>query len=580
MSLNTKNSIAHRFWSNLAYDKMTSQIEAVPSPSLDTTQATEVEQDAWEKYLQVVLDHEREEIKQWRDEIDTLLVFAGLFSAVLTAFNVQYYPELKSSSTAQPSTAAVVINALWFLALVLSLAAASIGISAKQWLSHYMVPNTVTVIQRLRVWHLRHQSFQRWHVPEIIEVLPLLLQLSLAAFLTGIAILLWTLHRAVAAIVIAPMGTLLLFTIWTVITPSIVNPGCPYKSPQARWIYLLSRYMTLDDGVVHLHDEDDEPKDHSGSGPQKSSFGIRHNALPVNDWLGREDHWIHTVAPPFATASTDLAVAVDTTIQNDDFLQVAVLPALTRVDAIAAYKLVSDIVCSRAHIKSLDRLVDPWSGTAAWFQDEVNSKTIVTFADLTMVALHAVSEHSYALPRSTSLSVGSTNPYPEDRQRRVERLLALLNHLLQGFTGKRFGPFCEPLAKWFVHNRSHLSGKRISWRTREYALWLVALHWDGFNNAYPQEHGFHQIVTAMLQNRREDAQLQLQWRSLEAERRIAVLATHLLSRSLRDTPKTTDANTLATASSSLPSSVAATNRVRTSHGYNEELDETTMFQGI
>ncbi|KAI0688772.1 hypothetical protein C8T65DRAFT_528548, partial [Cerioporus squamosus] len=50
---------------------------------------------AWETTADIVKKSSDEMIERWNKEIDTLLVYAGLFSAILTAFNVwQSYPLL------------------------------------------------------------------------------------------------------------------------------------------------------------------------------------------------------------------------------------------------------------------------------------------------------------------------------------------------------------------------------------------------------------------------------------------------------------------------------------------------------
>ncbi|KAI0649471.1 hypothetical protein C8Q79DRAFT_876040, partial [Trametes meyenii] len=36
-------------------------------------------------------DYDEAMVRGWKEEIDTLLVFAGLFSAVVTAFNIEAY---------------------------------------------------------------------------------------------------------------------------------------------------------------------------------------------------------------------------------------------------------------------------------------------------------------------------------------------------------------------------------------------------------------------------------------------------------------------------------------------------------
>ncbi|EPS99753.1 hypothetical protein FOMPIDRAFT_1085518, partial [Fomitopsis schrenkii] len=115
-----------------------------------------------------VWQHESERVKRWRNEINSLLTFAGLFSAVVTGFGVQYYgilrpppdpsmqtllqisrelevivnyttgsstpaflPAYSSASTPLPAAAPTYIATLWFAALVCGLGAASISVN--QW---------------------------------------------------------------------------------------------------------------------------------------------------------------------------------------------------------------------------------------------------------------------------------------------------------------------------------------------------------------------------------------------------------------------------------------------------------------
>ncbi|EJD46863.1 hypothetical protein AURDEDRAFT_22173, partial [Auricularia subglabra TFB-10046 SS5] len=47
--------------------------------------------EAWQKCSELVENHDRGMCEAYREQIDTLLVFAGLFSAVVTAFTVESY---------------------------------------------------------------------------------------------------------------------------------------------------------------------------------------------------------------------------------------------------------------------------------------------------------------------------------------------------------------------------------------------------------------------------------------------------------------------------------------------------------
>uniref|UniRef100_A0A0W0FG04 DUF6535 domain-containing protein n=1 Tax=Moniliophthora roreri TaxID=221103 RepID=A0A0W0FG04_MONRR len=71
----------------------------IPNPRPKPTRPTEnvdeekkpTRTESWERVLKEVSRHDEDMVKGWRDDIDTLLVFAGLFSAVVTAFVIESY---------------------------------------------------------------------------------------------------------------------------------------------------------------------------------------------------------------------------------------------------------------------------------------------------------------------------------------------------------------------------------------------------------------------------------------------------------------------------------------------------------
>ncbi|ESK83421.1 hypothetical protein Moror_15606 [Moniliophthora roreri MCA 2997] len=103
--------------------------------------------ESWGKLLQAVMNFDDDMVKNWKEDIDTLLVFAGLFSAVVTAFTIESYQwlvedpvditvvlltqismQLNASQTAsltrtpfKPDPSSIRINCFWFLSLIFSL---------------------------------------------------------------------------------------------------------------------------------------------------------------------------------------------------------------------------------------------------------------------------------------------------------------------------------------------------------------------------------------------------------------------------------------------------------------------------
>ncbi|EJD44308.1 hypothetical protein AURDEDRAFT_65432 [Auricularia subglabra TFB-10046 SS5] len=190
-----------------------------------------VKDEAWQNCVRAMEKHDSVLCRGYREEIDTLLVFAGLFSAVVTAFSIESYQWLQNDpqeamvmlllqivdSVSTNGTSATIptnfglsasvsarINIYWFMALSLSLSAALIGILCKQWIREFerYVGASARDIVALR--QMKFDGLLNWKVGDIIGILPLLLQFSLALFALGVLELLWRLHTVVAAAVCVP----------------------------------------------------------------------------------------------------------------------------------------------------------------------------------------------------------------------------------------------------------------------------------------------------------------------------------------------------------------------------------------
>ncbi|OCH84573.1 hypothetical protein OBBRIDRAFT_741355, partial [Obba rivulosa] len=244
----------------------------VPNSELPDHFAREASETAWADCARTARSHDEELAKAWKEEIDALLVFAGLFSGVLTAFIVVVYPLLNptptpdvntaillrisaqldtisaprgsvesiqpasmqstSPSSGQPSSVWTLISCLWFTSLILSLSASSISLIVRQWLNHFTSPTPSDPICSTYIHCLRwYMGFLAWHVPGTLNILPLLLQLALIFFLVGLVILTWTLSAIVAAVTTPLVIILLSFLAFTTLAP-IWKTKCPYKSPQ------------------------------------------------------------------------------------------------------------------------------------------------------------------------------------------------------------------------------------------------------------------------------------------------------------------------------------------------------------
>lgn len=216
----------------------------------------------WTVYKDHATTNDAMRLDGWNKTLDILLIFAGLFSAVVTTFIGESYQQLQPdweeytgrlvfavleaqhtpgqfalpnmrgmapSSFSAPCIARW-INALWVLSLILSLGVALLAILAKQWLVQYDARITSSGGSP-RDWALRHafyvEGFETWRIGTIIEMLPLLLHLALVLFLAGLVLFFWTLDAGVAGLVLLLTAALLAFYLST-ISLSLWFPACPY----------------------------------------------------------------------------------------------------------------------------------------------------------------------------------------------------------------------------------------------------------------------------------------------------------------------------------------------------------------
>ncbi|PBK99478.1 hypothetical protein ARMGADRAFT_1125397 [Armillaria gallica] len=220
----------------------------------------------WKTYEDESRSYDPNMVEESRQNVDVLLVFAGLFSAVVTTFVVQTSQSLQPDYTAMsasllyesvlvqraiangssadviapsslnptitfvPAAADVWVNMLWFTSLFLSLATALFAVLAKQWLHHYVVLPSGTPRDRAFTRQFRYGGFKKWYVQAIIGSLPFLMHLALAIFFAGLVIFLRPLHAALSKIIF--MATVVVYGAYAVATIlPILFPRCPYRTP-------------------------------------------------------------------------------------------------------------------------------------------------------------------------------------------------------------------------------------------------------------------------------------------------------------------------------------------------------------
>ena len=136
-------------------------------------------------------------------------------------------PPPSSSPFAVPAWA-LYVNGLWFMSLIISLAASSLGMLVKSWLREYLASDWTSPQMQLRARQYRHPALVDWKVFEIAATLPLLIQLSLALFFVGLCAFTKSVDEHMFWTSVPLVGAWALFLFVTTFAP-LVSPRCPYK---------------------------------------------------------------------------------------------------------------------------------------------------------------------------------------------------------------------------------------------------------------------------------------------------------------------------------------------------------------
>ncbi|KAH7317486.1 hypothetical protein B0J17DRAFT_584460, partial [Rhizoctonia solani] len=177
----------------------------------------------WDLYLEEANTYDSELVKYRQESLDTLLIFAALFSAIQTAFIIESMGLLQQNSTdasisillliAQsqqrmetglappPSAAAPIvvpsfqasiearwINGIWFFSLGLSLSVSLITMLSKEWLTAYASSRPRSAHTHALLRQSRLEGLEQWGVLHIIALLPSVLHISLLCFSIGLVL--------------------------------------------------------------------------------------------------------------------------------------------------------------------------------------------------------------------------------------------------------------------------------------------------------------------------------------------------------------------------------------------------------
>ncbi|KAJ3557453.1 hypothetical protein NM688_g1467 [Phlebia brevispora] len=232
---------------------------------------------AWAVVLEAMMKFDERQVSGWRNDLQNMLIFAGLFSAVATAFVIESYSWLQQDSsdtsayllmqisqqlssftfsngfinstapvatppTFTPESVYVRINILWFLSLAMSLIASLMAIIIQQWMQAYQSFTYTSIREAVRLYELRYWALRGWRVGWIVSSVPILLQIALVLFLTGGWLFLQSLNNTVFTPYAAFVAVALFLFANSVFWSAAVR-SCPYKSPLSFTLAVITKLL-------------------------------------------------------------------------------------------------------------------------------------------------------------------------------------------------------------------------------------------------------------------------------------------------------------------------------------------------
>ncbi|KAJ7766062.1 hypothetical protein B0H16DRAFT_385365 [Mycena metata] len=255
-----------------------------PTQTQDTSMNPENEAAAaklWAIYVSEAEKYDKSLVESWKSDMEGMLIFAGLFSASLTAFLIESYKTLvpdsgdttvlllsqisgqlaaSANGTAfnfvppahfAPPASALICNILWFISLGLSLSCALVATLLEQWARdflHRAEMRSAPVI-RARVFSYLYYGLKRFGMHTVVETIPLLLHASLLFFFAGLIAFLIPVNIVITAVAAAILTTVIVIYATLTLLP-LSHPDCPYRTPLSGGFWRLRKSFQT---FLHSH---------------------------------------------------------------------------------------------------------------------------------------------------------------------------------------------------------------------------------------------------------------------------------------------------------------------------------------
>ncbi|KAG2046850.1 hypothetical protein BDR06DRAFT_1034345, partial [Suillus hirtellus] len=278
----TENIVAEKDRPNPSLNELANIMRQVLDVLQDSTIASKIGKDNrsrfWGVYRRIAEEHDGEFLERCTTDMDIVLIFSGLFSAVSTSFIVAMESNLspdpsdttnallkqlvqiglgnlaqagptpkEPASTWSPSESTLRIQMVVYASLSMSLLAAFGAVLGKQWLGYYKSHRYGRGSQEER-GKRRQEKFDglvTWYFYAVVQSFPVLLQISLLLFGIALGANMWYEHPSIAWVLISTTVFGFLFYSLTVMA-CLISPACPFQTPMST----VLRMMRVDSRII------------------------------------------------------------------------------------------------------------------------------------------------------------------------------------------------------------------------------------------------------------------------------------------------------------------------------------------
>ncbi|KAJ7122072.1 hypothetical protein C8R44DRAFT_162974 [Mycena epipterygia] len=221
----------------------------------------------WKLYMDQAKISDDNLANLFNSDLDPLLIFAGLFSAILSAFLIEIRkglqedlqnitntlliilienqhnmtgPAVPTSTHFEPTSSSRWVNGLWFSSLMFSLMSALGASLAKGWVTQFSSSVSGSSWGDAALHCSRFRGLKRWHLKLIVQCLPIFIHIAFFLFSIGLVILVFQDDAAIGVVILILTAIVVLLYVASSIHPAY-SLDSPFRTPVSGMIHRLLR---------------------------------------------------------------------------------------------------------------------------------------------------------------------------------------------------------------------------------------------------------------------------------------------------------------------------------------------------